>query len=595
MKKWTRTAALVLCFILALSLCGLPALAADNDGITGESGTLTLYKYQNAAGAESVVDREDKVPVADATFSAYRVIDLTATQGDVTVAVNNAFTGVITNVTYDNGKFTYTNQAGEVTNNLEDWLDDLTGAAGSATYEAVTDAMGKAAFGTMDLGVYLVVETGAPGNYYATTGAFLVSVPTTEKDATGDSYWEYDVVAYPKNDVIEVDKLIVGGGAHDQDTKADSYSIGDTVTFRLSSDIPQYAEAVYDYLDDVRVFKNGYTADYYFRDTMSDGLTYVKNSVLVMVGDQTLVRDQDYKLFILDRDGDWAPEATWSEDLCAGRTLKVQLLPASIAAYAGQEITVTYESALNADAALTGGDTNTVKVLFTSSPQQNSEVPQYSETDERVVKVYTYAFTLTKQFSANGGNFADVTFELGDANGVMKCIKNGSGSFTICASEKEAPKAISSTGLDLDADGRLAIKGLESGVYTLTELTTTKGFSLLPKPITISIYETYTKEGADPIYRLDKDYFKLVDGKMVKQDLTKLDVGYAMVGTVAHTADEDAGASDTGRFAFNVMNTKGFDLPHTGGMGTWIFTIGGLFLMAAAVVLLTKAGKRKTV
>lgn len=594
MKKRTRIAALILCFILALSLCGLPALAADNDVIDGESGTLTLYKYQNAAGAASVVDSADKVPVEGATFSAYRVIDLTATQGNVTVAVNDAFKGVITNVTYNNGKFTYTNQAGEVTNNLEDWLDDLTGAAENATYEAITDVEGKAAFGSMDLGVYLVVETGAPGNYYATTGAFLVSVPTTEKNADGDSYWEYDVVAYPKNDVIEVDKLIVGGGAHDQDTKADSYSIGDTVTFRLSSDIPRYADEVYQ-SEDVRAFKDGYTADYYFRDEMTAGLTYVKNSVLVMVGDQTLVRDQDYKLFILDRDGDWAPEATWSEDLCAGRTLKVQLLPAAIAAYAGQEITVTYETALNADAALTAGDTNTVKVLFTSSPQQNSQVPQYSETEGRTVRVYTYAFTLAKQFSANGGNFADVTFELKDANGVMKCIKNGSGSFTICASEKEAPKAIPSTGLDLDVDGRLAIKGLESGVYTLTELTTTKGFNLLPKPITISIYETYTKEGADPIYRLDKDYFKLIDGKMVKQELTKLDAGYAMVGTVAHTADEDTGAFDTGRFTFNVMNTKGFDLPHTGGMGTWIFTIGGLFLMAAAVVLLAKAGKRKTV
>lgn len=593
MKKWTRTAALVMCFIMALSLCGLSALAAENDVISGESGTLTLFKYQNAAGADSVVDAADKVPVADATFSAYRVIDLAVVEGNVTVAVNDAFKSVITSVIYDNGKFTYTNAEGVTTNNLEDWLDALTGAAGTATYTAKTDAQGKAAFGTVELGIYLVVETGAPSNFYATTGAFLVSIPTTEKGQDGDSYWEYNVVAYPKNDVIEVDKLIVGGGAHDQDTKADSYSIGDTVTFRLSSSIPMYAEAVYTDVDGVRTFKDNYTADYYFQDKMSDGLTYVVGSVSVQAGDVELTRDQDYEVFIQKNDGSWGPEATWNKDLCAGRTLKVQLLPSAIAAYAGEEITVTYDTILNADAAITIGDTNRVKVIFTNSPQQNSDDPKYGETEEKIVTVYTYALTLEKKFSANGGNYEDVTFELQDANGLMKCIKNGAGSYTVCTSEKEAANVSPSTGLTLDKDGKLYIEGLESGVYTLTELTTTKGFNLLPKPITVSIYETYTKEGAEPVYRLGDEYFNLVDGKMVKLEQTEPGEGYVLVGTAAYTADDATGASETGKFSFEVMNTKGFDLPQTGGMGTWIFTISGLFLMAAAVVLLVKAGKRK--
>ena len=41
-----------------------------------------------------------------------------------------------------------------------------------------------------------------------------------------------------------------------------------------------------------------------------------------------------------------------------------------------------------------------------------------------------------------------------------------------------------------------------------------------------------------------------------------------------------------------VINNKGFSLPETGGMGTYLFTIGGIVIMAGAAFALIAMKKR---
>ena len=43
-----------------------------------------------------------------------------------------------------------------------------------------------------------------------------------------------------------------------------------------------------------------------------------------------------------------------------------------------------------------------------------------------------------------------------------------------------------------------------------------------------------------------------------------------------------------------VVNTSGFDLPQTGDHGTWMFTVGGIVLMASAMVMIFIAGRKKS-
>ena len=42
-----------------------------------------------------------------------------------------------------------------------------------------------------------------------------------------------------------------------------------------------------------------------------------------------------------------------------------------------------------------------------------------------------------------------------------------------------------------------------------------------------------------------------------------------------------------------VVNNPGFDLPKTGGYGTWMFTIGGVALLATAAFIVVKSRKHK--
>ena len=42
-----------------------------------------------------------------------------------------------------------------------------------------------------------------------------------------------------------------------------------------------------------------------------------------------------------------------------------------------------------------------------------------------------------------------------------------------------------------------------------------------------------------------------------------------------------------------VINKKGFTLPTTGGIGTFVFTFAGIAMMAAAVILLITGKKKK--
>lgn len=59
----------------------------------------------------------------------------------------------------------------------------------------------------------------------------------------------------------------------------------------------------------------------------------------------------------------------------------------------------------------------------------------------------------------------------------------------------------------------------------------------------------------------------------------------AFVGTKEVTMTADSG-SDTAKVPLTVVNSKGFDLPATGGRGIALFTIAGIAIVAAAGSLL---------
>lgn len=210
-----------------------------------------------------------------------------------------------------------------------------------------------------------------------------------------------------------------------------------------------------------------------------------------------------------------------------------------------KDIAIYYDAEVTEDAKI-GTDANTNKAIldFGNSSSVNTNEPE----------VYTYGFNLTK----NGENetLAGVEFNLTDVNGVN--IKF-SGTNNVYTYDEDASNETLVTG----AGGKLTVKGLAAGTYYLKEIKTNDKYTLLANPVKIVISNA------------DGD----TKAQITIDDGTSVNIG---------TADENGDAW----FEIAVQNNKGFSLPETGGMGTYLFTIGGIVIMAGAAFALIAMKKR---
>lgn len=196
---------------LALSLCAMPAMAADSAATvktstgtidTTQKGSITIYKRAESSTHSTTVGTGEKVGTANgealpnAGFTLYQVMDtnsLLAYYNDNTtddqVDVKNYFTDYNTDKTADGLKATY-----------------------ATVYrpQVLTDENGKATFTGLDVGMYLVIETKTPQAVTVPAEPFLVSIPMTrigdETSGAGNQNlkeWLYDVTVYPKNNIAK--------------------------------------------------------------------------------------------------------------------------------------------------------------------------------------------------------------------------------------------------------------------------------------------------------------------------------------------------------------------------------------------------------
>lgn len=220
MKKAKRFLTGLLSAALALSLCAMPAMAADNgetpsttppqDVWTQDFGSITIHKYEwngknGEAGTGEQGDEkhlpsnttadgktEKPTPLAGATFSIYQVMDR--------AALRNYYDGTDgqTKVTVD----TYLNDNKDAIKSGETYS--------TAVATATTGDDGTASFPKLALGLYVVVETDTPDKVTSPVKPFLVSVPMTK--ASNLSEWLYDIHVYPKNGTTYGEVKIVKTG-----------------------------------------------------------------------------------------------------------------------------------------------------------------------------------------------------------------------------------------------------------------------------------------------------------------------------------------------------------------------------------------------
>ena len=199
MKKAKRFLTGLLSAALALSLCAMPAMAAEGGTITStidtnRTGSLTINKYEG--------DKPEADKLLDGvTFTAYKVADIVQSTVAGTTDVKMQPVEALTSIKPDI-KITSDTKYDEIEGTVEKALAKDADPKLTAFATATTGAngiKGQAVFSEMPVGVYLIVETGAPSQIVNKTANFLVSIPMANADGTG---WNYDIVANPKNAAV---------------------------------------------------------------------------------------------------------------------------------------------------------------------------------------------------------------------------------------------------------------------------------------------------------------------------------------------------------------------------------------------------------
>ena len=608
MKKIHRVLAMLMAAIMALSL--ITTAFAEPTIDPGKKASLSIYKYDitkasndGAWDAESyvsaglrddaVIDKLSKYAIQGVEFTYLRVANIAMSNevvdGQRTVGVLYGFDGSERSNTVLSAIGLTATDAHKTDNGVNyftsDMLNNKLAAALAANATTVknaleaavksggvvmteTDATGHASADQLEQGLYLVVETHVPENVTSTCNPFFVSLPMTTIDGAA---WNYDVTVYPKNQTGNptLDKTVreaknsTGKNTGSLTDITDGYahtataSVGDTVDYQIVSTLPTITS------------KASSLSEYTYVDTLSKGIRYNKNDVVIE--------------FFKDA-GCTEKIATWDESSGkftvayddAANTMTIRMTDTGLAeineaatvytdsvkrGYSDCTMRLTYAAALTADAKM--GDTDNPNEVELTWKRTNTT---YFDTLKDCCHVYTYGIDILKQFSDNGGNLRNVKFKLHNDTDdcyIIADLKDG-----VYHAKGFAAKKADATTFVPNSSGHVVVKGLEDDAYSLTEIATDKGYVLLKDAVKIVIK---TAE----------------DGQCEK-------CGAALLTASATVNGKDASMTDGNAIVpLTVVNNPGFDLPKTGGYGTWMLTIGGVALLGAAAFIVIRSRKHK--
>ena len=202
----------VLSAVMALSVCAMPAAAADatNNQVTFDpakkTGSLTIMKYEQSE--EQKNGNDEGVPLGGVTFKAYLLATIKQTEDNgninLTYEVQDPFKNIVTDEDL-NGKASYIDSTSKMIDSkqLYDALVEKAGMAAAMAkatpYTKTTGTegadKGKAVFDKLPLGIYMIEEADAPNQIVTKSASFIVSIPRVDENGA----WQYDVTAKPKN------------------------------------------------------------------------------------------------------------------------------------------------------------------------------------------------------------------------------------------------------------------------------------------------------------------------------------------------------------------------------------------------------------
>ena len=612
MKKIHRVLALILATLMAIGLITTAFAATDSVPTIdpGKKASLSIYKYDittaSAEGAwdtgsyvstglhdDAIVDKLAKYAIQGVEFTYLRVADIAMNNelldGQRQMGVLYGFdnsdrsTAVLSAIGLANAD-THKTEGG-INYFTSDMLNNKLAAALAANVTTVknaletdvknggvamteTDATGRAYASDMEQGLYLIVETRVPENVTSTCNPFFVSLPMTTVDGAA---WSYDVTVYPKNQTGNPDlgktvreaKNSTGKNTGSLTDIKDGYahtataSVGDTVDYQIISTLPTITS------------KASALSEYTYVDTLSRGIRYNKNDVVI-----EFFKDAGCTDKITTWDENSGKFTVGYDDTANTMTIKMTEIGLSEIneatavytdsikrGYSDCTMRITYAATLTADAKM--GDTDNPNEVVLTWKRTNTT---YFDTLKDCCHVYTYGIDVLKQFSDNGGNLRNVKFRL--HNDIDDCYIIAEQKDGVYYAKGFAAKKSDATTFVPNSSGHIVVKGLEDDTYSLIETATDKGYVLLKDAVKIVI--------------------KTAESGQCEKCGTKLLTASATVN------GKDAGMTEGNAIVpLTVVNNPGFDLPKTGGYGTWMFTVGGVALLGAAAFIVIRSRKHK--
>ena len=539
-KLWKKLVAVTTAVMMAVTL--LPAMAnastaSDNATIKDnfdlkQEGSITIHK----------TSQDENDPLEGAGFTLYKLVSFKEENGPIVVderksITNDALKGNINLLDFK------TILAASIPGDAASAKDEYeSNDKVEKIIEKKTDKNGDTTFSGLKPAIYLAVESTVPtvtGKQLFESKPFLVSIPYTAGQDENEN-----IIGNPTSQAGQ--KWIYDITATPKNNSAQGSK---KITKINNKDkTPDTAGNVTTNVGDIVSYRIEATSPAYSNTTDKDkigfeikdkltNLEFVDKSIeayIVKDAKDDLISPSDYTI-------------TPASD---GYTFCVKFKEDWIKKHPNTKVAITY-SAKVTEAAKIGSDANTneATIIFNNDPTSNSyKIPD-------VPKVYTYGLELTKQ----GKNevLSDVVFELykDEVTAENKVTESKFGAET-------------NGTFKTNPEGKITIKGLAAGTYYLKEIKTTSGYTLLANPVKIMITETPDVATKKTVATCTVD-----DKKTEKKQL-----------------EEDSGNF---YYTFSVQNDKGFNLPATGGMGTYIFTIAGLVIMAGAAFLLITSKKRR--
>lgn len=563
MKAIKKIFSLMLVFLVGFALT-LPAGASDKvDPVNNpdidpdiKTGTITINKEGS-------------------TFSIYKILDAVGKKGQnvYNYTVNSNFTGLFGNDEHQYSIEDIAAMPNQLNINNDDDEGNLIGVTDPITEETsdfTSDAQayieekgiqptatipvsgtGETTV-TLNIGFYIIIETGTSGDSASVASkSMLVPLPYVDGNAEDGYKWNFDLTITPKDEPVNVDKSIIEDGEKEN---VSTNNVGDILTYQVDADIPHYDAST-----------NTQMVKYIITDTLRKGLDFYiegdpENNIDIIVSNfsgetktlkpgtlethQTTIGEEPYTYYSVT-DGDYAV----SYD---GKTMTLVFDYPDIMAY--NNLQLNYQVKINEDAVIgVEGNPNQVDLEYTNNNKTwNTSVPE----DE--TKSFVFGLKINK---------IDPNIKEEDKQALQgaefQLLRDGTPIATYTFDENGDRVLNSNNGLTAvtNEDGIAYLLGIDEGTYTLKETKAPNGY-ILPE------------DGLELIIDADEDG----------------NATYTLGGKELDTFEDIADGSVA---TATIENSKGFNLPRTGGAGTWMFAVGGILIMAGMATAFVKLRKKE--